>query len=308
MANYPTSVSTDANIYVAVNNGSTTLNGALTASGDNTGGTGILVASAAGFPTTGFITIDSEAISYTNISGGNKFTGTTRGVDGTTATSHTNGASVGHDVMAAHHNVLKEEIKAMESDLINGMSIPINMNSHKITNLTNGSAASDAAAFGQIPTTPISVANGGTGDATGKGLILQILTASTTSDLTTTSGTYSDITGLSQAITPTYSGSKIRCRASLNLASEPAANGTCNVSVQLLKDGISLQDFGTVFRVSSTTGGTLITIGQVTLEFDDSPGNTSSHTYKLQWKVSAGTGELNAVSGTSFLKVEEIGQ
>ena len=36
-------------------------------------------------------------------------------------------------------------------------------NSHKITSLANGSSAQDAAAFGQIPSLPLSIANGGTG-------------------------------------------------------------------------------------------------------------------------------------------------
>ena len=36
-------------------------------------------------------------------------------------------------------------------------------NSHKITSLANGSGAQDAAAFGQIPSLPLSIANGGTG-------------------------------------------------------------------------------------------------------------------------------------------------
>jgi hypothetical protein len=126
MANYPTSASTDANIYVAVNQLTTSLNGSLTSSGDNTGGSGILVTSTTNFPATGFITIDSEAISYTSIDA-THFIGIVRGSDGTTAASHVNGATVSHDIVAAHHNVLKEEIKSVESDLItkfNGSGTP----------------------------------------------------------------------------------------------------------------------------------------------------------------------------------------
>jgi hypothetical protein len=118
VAKYPNSVATDADLYVAVNNLATALVGALLISGDNTGGLGIAVVSTFNFPTSGFITIDDEAISYTGISA-NKFTGITRAADGTVAATHANTASVGLDWLAAHHNAPKDEIEAIESDLIN---------------------------------------------------------------------------------------------------------------------------------------------------------------------------------------------
>lgn len=121
MAQYPTSAAGDQHLYVAVNNRSTVLDGALGASGDNTGGGGISVVSTTGFPTTGFISIGTEAISYTGISVYLTlpvFTGITRGADGTTAASHNHGDTVRHAVIAAHHNATKEEVKAIENDLI----------------------------------------------------------------------------------------------------------------------------------------------------------------------------------------------
>lgn len=119
MAQYPGASATDSNLWVAKNNQPTsTLNGALTSSGDNTGGSGIAVGSTSGFPATGgYISIDQEVIQYTGITG-NNFTGITRGSDGTTAASHANSSSVFHNVVADHHNTLKEEIKAIESDLV----------------------------------------------------------------------------------------------------------------------------------------------------------------------------------------------
>jgi hypothetical protein len=117
VAQYPGAVSTDANLFVAVNNLGTNLIGALGPTGDNTSGSGIEVVSTFGFPAGGFITIDNEAISYTGISA-NNFTGITRGADGTTAASHAAGAEVDQDTIAAHHNSLKDEVKAIESDLI----------------------------------------------------------------------------------------------------------------------------------------------------------------------------------------------
>lgn len=112
MAIFPTSVSTDTDLYVAVNNKSTVLT-------DNplTGvATTVNVSSTTGFPTSGIITIDLEAIFYTGKTA-TSFTGCTRGFDGTTAVAHLLNATVYHDIPAAHHNVLKDEIKAVEQNI-----------------------------------------------------------------------------------------------------------------------------------------------------------------------------------------------
>jgi len=55
--------------------------------------TTITLTSTTGFPTTGFIKIDNELISYTGIST-NDLTGCTRGINGTTAAVHSNGVGV----------------------------------------------------------------------------------------------------------------------------------------------------------------------------------------------------------------------
>jgi hypothetical protein len=118
MAQFPSSVANDSNLYVAVNSLATTLVGALTSSGGNYSPTEIQVSDTTAWPTSGFITIDSEAISYTGISAGPaRFTGISRGADGTIAAAHANGTAVKLNVIAAHHNVLKEEVKAIEQNL-----------------------------------------------------------------------------------------------------------------------------------------------------------------------------------------------
>ena len=75
----------------------TTLDGAIgsTSGGNNGSATEITLASVTGFPTTGtnFVQIGSEEISYTGISG-TKLTGIGRAARGTTATTHSNGATV----------------------------------------------------------------------------------------------------------------------------------------------------------------------------------------------------------------------
>ena len=121
MAVYPGASSQDSDLYIAVNNLSTTLS-------DNpltSGATTVNVSSTTGFPSVGFISIDSEVIKYTGITI-SSFTGCTRGADGTTPTSHTQNSQVSHNIVAAHHNASKDEIKAVESDLVSAYgNVPI---------------------------------------------------------------------------------------------------------------------------------------------------------------------------------------
>ncbi len=74
-----------------------TLNGAIssTSGGNNGSATEITLTNSTGFPTTGtnHVLIGTEEISYTGVSG-NKLTGIGRGARGTTATTHSNGATV----------------------------------------------------------------------------------------------------------------------------------------------------------------------------------------------------------------------
>lgn len=117
MANYPSALSTNANLYVAVNGLQTTLAVACSNS-DVT----LTLTSTTGFPTTGLVTIDNtEIVSYTGVSGAT-ITGCVRGADGTTAASHLIGVTVGLTVVAAHHNLLKDEMIAVETALGTNLS------------------------------------------------------------------------------------------------------------------------------------------------------------------------------------------
>lgn len=112
MANYPSSASSDTNLYVQVNNKTTNL----TANISNSDTT-IPVSSTAGFPASGTVTVDLEIIAYSSLDATN-FLGATRGFDGTSAVSHLSGALVSHNIIAKHHNNLKDEIIAIETDLV----------------------------------------------------------------------------------------------------------------------------------------------------------------------------------------------
>jgi len=113
MAIFPGAIAGDSDLFIAVNNTATQLNGAH----DNSITT-ITVIDTTAFPAVGYITIGSEAIKYTS-KNATQFLGATRGADNTVAQPHDSLDVVFHAVIADHHNVLKEEIKAIEADLFN---------------------------------------------------------------------------------------------------------------------------------------------------------------------------------------------
>jgi hypothetical protein len=176
MAFYPTSIATDAGLYLAVNELQTTL-----AVSIGTSDTTIQLTSATGFPVTGGVTINNAEVAfYTGISG-NSLTGVTRGADGTTALAATMGVTVGATIIAFHHNGLMHEIEAIETALG--------------TNLSN---------IFPVPASEISgtlaVANGGTGTTTSTGsgsVVLSTSPSLTTPNLDTPSAiTLTNATGL----------------------------------------------------------------------------------------------------------------
>ncbi len=109
---WPTGVATDAELFGNVkNNLQTSLNGAIDAST-----TTVVLTDASTFPTSGYVTIGTEALKYTGVTT-NTLTGVTRGADGTTAATHANGVAVFGFIVANHHNVVVDEVQAIETSL-----------------------------------------------------------------------------------------------------------------------------------------------------------------------------------------------
>lgn len=124
--NWPSTISSDTNLLIAVNNCGTLLT-ANTTSGAGT----ISVADTTCFPTAGYVTIEDEALLCTGKTA-TTFTGCTRGADGTTAASHTSGTVAFHAVIAAHHNVLKNELIAMSTYFFQGSQVHIDTTSIRL--------------------------------------------------------------------------------------------------------------------------------------------------------------------------------
>ena len=140
---------------------------------------------------------------------------------------------------------------------------------------------------------PVSI-NGQTGAVTGlaalpdsamsSGSIIQVKQAFKGNTFTTTSASFVDVTGLSVDITPTNSSNQIlvkvcltgsgragyaRCLARLMRDSTPIGNSS--------DAGNRIACFAQLYPSSDTWG-----VAETGIEYLDSPGDTNSHTYKIQ--------------------------
>ena len=140
----------------------------------------------------------------------------------------------------------------------------------------------------------------------GGGKIGQVVSTHKTDATSTTSSSYEDISGMSVAITPSATSSKILVLYRLTLS-----NGTAdrNDSVRLLRGSTAIIDPSDFYRIGSNTY-----VYNASGNFLDSPSSSSELTYKFQWLVEASghTGYLNrrgqnsTIRGHSTITVMEV--
>ena len=128
------------------------------------------------------------------------------------------------------------------------------------------------------------------------GSILQVVSTNKTDTFTTTSTTFTDITGLAATITPTSSSSKILVLAMVNGSNDPAIS-LCYLRLVRGSTAIGVGDAGSGQRQSTASLSTSDTdtnmVGTSNIMFLDSPATTTATTYKIQIVVTAGTGFVN---------------
>jgi hypothetical protein len=155
----------------------------------------------------------------------------------------------------------------------------------------------DAANFltGTIPSGNISTSSLAAA-ATGK--VLQVVQTVKTDTDSTTATSFNDISGMSVAITPAATSSKILVFANTNTGETINYSG----SIQLMRDTTALFiGDASSSRTRASAGGLMPngrTSQQRNIHYLDSPSSTSALTYKLQWLAeSGGTLYLNRDAG-----------
>ena len=142
----------------------------------------------------------------------------------------------------------------------------------------------------------ITVPSGAT--LTAPGHILQVVQTVKTDTDSTTATSFNDISGMSVAITPAATSSKILVFANTNTGETINYSG----SIQLMRDTTALFiGDASSSRTRASAGGLMPngrTSQQRNIHYLDSPSSTSALTYKLQWLAeSGGTLYLNRDAG-----------
>ncbi len=140
----------------------------------------------------------------------------------------------------------------------------IDMGSAKITALANGTAATDAAAFGQIR-------------------LLQTIYGSSTTGFSTASNTY-QTSNLSASITPTSSSNRVKITISGLALNNNVALSDMNISI--FRGSTNLGPAVGFGQVSGASGAVYANLSFVTV---DSPATTSSTTYSVKIKSADNT-------------------
>jgi hypothetical protein len=129
------------------------------------------------------------------------------------------------------------------------------------------------------------------------GSVLQVVSTTKTDTFATTSGTDVNVTGLSASITPQSTSNKI-----LVLVSASFATTTNQInSITLTRGGTPIGGGGVVGSRTSAFKSSYLTSantgGMLSGEHLDSPSTTSSITYQVQAKTSAGTMTIGISGG-----------
>jgi len=124
------------------------------------------------------------------------------------------------------------------------------------------------------------------------GKVLQVVSTTKTDTFTTTSTSFTDITGISVSITPSSATSKILVICSLQFGN---SSGSGYAIFRMLRDASVINNGiaagsrnsgilgGNIFNADGNTGSILAT------NFLDSPSTTSATTYKMQVAQTAGS-------------------
>jgi len=149
------------------------------------------------------------------------------------------------------------------------------------------------------------------------GQILQVLSTTKTDTSSSTSGTYADVSGLSLAITPVSSSSKILVLASVILGNTENNGGL--TYAQVLRASTPIGNLASVaasmsYGAVATPNAAMWDIAPNSFNFLDSPATTSATTYKVQFLRSSGSGTAYvnrsgfsaASGGSSHLTLMEV--
>jgi hypothetical protein len=145
--------------------------------------------------------------------------------------------------------------------------------------------------------------------AAGGGKVLQVVRDTDTTERTTTSTSFTDVTGMSVTITPTSATSTILLIAAFSVTVSRAATGAGYGRYQITNSGnTAISGAESNFSGDSLTGGINLR-NAITLIAQDSPNTTSATTYKLRFASDSSdvTNTIKNTESTGQLYAIEVG-
>lgn len=136
------------------------------------------------------------------------------------------------------------------------------------------------------------------------GSVLQVIQSAKTNTFSTTSTSYVDITGISVSITPSSNTNKILVFYSMTTSQsnnfEENRFSLLRGSTEIFIGTTGAGDYTLVASNYNLTGSPMgVSQWNINGHYLDSPATTSSTTYKIQMKVSGGTGYINRAGHSS---------
>ena len=139
--------------------------------------------------------------------------------------------------------------------------------------------------------------------ATGFGKIGQVLSTTIGSEQSTTSGSYGDISGLTQAITPSATSSKIFVLAQIMSDVRNGAGNATFGAIKLLRGSTSLEQIDNFAQLNIGNGEPDKLKVSSYHSFLDSPNSTSALTFKYQFFCTDGTFRVGTGSNITVMEV-----
>lgn len=164
---------------------------------------------------------------------------------------------------------------------------------------------------GQVLTADSSTSTGLKWAPSGK--VLQVVSATSSTQVSVTTETYTDITGVTASITPSATSSKILVLAMVPGRSDRSSGNGQGFMLRLVRGATEIfgdtNGRGLWAQVGGSTSQVLA--GRSVITWLDSPSTTSSTTYKIQGRPetsnNTGTATFNETTSTSSIILMEIG-
>jgi hypothetical protein len=128
--------------------------------------------------------------------------------------------------------------------------------------------------------------------------VYQVISTTKTDTFSTTSTTFTDLTGLSVSITPKFSTSKILILVTSFMSTNSASGLTV---FNLIRNSTNISQPATTPSFNGTAGCYIAISDNVfpfSISYLDSPATTSATTYKVQIRTNTGTAYINRRDGT----------